>query len=199
MLLYPSKGNLVAHQMTCKGEGPVLSTWNQWNQMGPEIQKKGQKSQWKTCDSGRRGRRLFVLCNCWKIALQCCVGFCCTKMHVSHNYIYIPSLLSLPSLPVTPFIPPPLGHKWFWEYRDLIHDRCFETGENRSRDNCQTVSDRHPGNRDHSPTAARQRHLPAIQMSKGMNSPQRNPQREAVLLNLEVSLIVKLLNCRIIK
>lgn len=44
-----------------------------------------------------------------------------------------------------------------------------------------------------------QGYLPAIQMSKDMNSPQRNPQREAALMNLEVSLIVKLLNCRIIK
>ena len=186
--------------MTCKGEGPVLSMCNQWIHMGPEKQKEGQTSQWKTCDSGRRGRRLFMLCNFWKIALQCCVGFCCAKMHISHNYIYIPSLLSLPALPVTPCIPPSLGHKTFWEYRDLVHDCCFETGENRSRDNCsQTGSDRHPENRDRSPAAARQRYLPAIQMSKGVNSPQGNPQREAALLNLEVSLIVKLLNCRIIK
>ena len=41
-----------------------------------------------------------------KIALQCCVGFCHTVMRVSHNYTYIPSLLSFPSLPHSP----PPGH-----------------------------------------------------------------------------------------
>lgn len=120
---------------------------------------------------------------------------------ISVIIIYIPSLLRLPSLPCDPLHPPPQGHKWFREYGDLVHDCCFETGDNRSRDkNCnKTGSDSHPGNRDHSPTASRQGYLPAIQMSKGMNSPQRNPQKEAALLNLEVSLIVKLLNWRIIK
>ena len=34
-----------------------------------------------------------------KIALQCCVAFCHTVMRVSHNYTYLPSLLSFASLP----------------------------------------------------------------------------------------------------
>lgn len=29
-----------------------------------------------------------------KITLQCCVCFCCTTMQISHNYVYILSLLS---------------------------------------------------------------------------------------------------------
>ena len=41
-----------------------------------------------------------------KIALQCCVGFCHMTVQISHNYTYIPSLLSLPPLPH----PTPLGH-----------------------------------------------------------------------------------------
>ena len=38
--------------------------------------------------------------NWWKIALQFCVAFCCTTMKVSHNFIHIPSLLSLLLLPL---------------------------------------------------------------------------------------------------
>ena len=34
-----------------------------------------------------------------KLTLQCWVGFCHTTMRISHNYTYIPSLLSLPPLP----------------------------------------------------------------------------------------------------
>ena len=34
-----------------------------------------------------------------KTALQCCDGFCCTPMPISHSCTYIPSLLSLPLLP----------------------------------------------------------------------------------------------------
>ena len=34
-----------------------------------------------------------------KIASQCCVGSCYTTTQISHNYTYIPSLLSLPPIP----------------------------------------------------------------------------------------------------
>ena len=34
-----------------------------------------------------------------KIALQYCIGFCCTTMQMNHNYTYITSILSLPPLP----------------------------------------------------------------------------------------------------
>ena len=37
----------------------------------------------------------------WKIALQFCVGFCHTTMWISHNLIYIPSLLSHLPLPLS--------------------------------------------------------------------------------------------------
>ena len=127
------------------------------------------------------------------------VLFSAVQNCISVIIIYILSLLRLPFHPVTPFIPPPLGHKWFWEYGDLVHDCCFETGDNRSRGkNCnQTGSDRHPGNRDHSPTAAR---IPASNPNEwGHEFPPEKSTREAAPLNLEVSLIVKLLNCRIIK
>ena len=41
--------------------------------------------------------------NWWIITLQCCAGFCHSPVWISHNYIYIPSLLSLPApLPATP-------------------------------------------------------------------------------------------------
>lgn len=49
---------------------------------------------------------LFYLCIFyWQIiALQCCGDLCDTSMQISHNHIYIcmyiPSLLSLPSLPI---------------------------------------------------------------------------------------------------
>ena len=32
----------------------------------------------------------------WKFSLQCSVGFCCTTMEISHNYIYSHSLPQLP-------------------------------------------------------------------------------------------------------
>ena len=40
---------------------------------------------------------IFILFFNWRIlALQCCVGFCHTAMPINYNYVYIPSLLSLP-------------------------------------------------------------------------------------------------------
>jgi len=44
--------------------------------------------------------------SCRKIALQC-ICFCCTTPWISHNYTYIPSLLSLSPLPPHPT---PLGY-----------------------------------------------------------------------------------------
>ena len=47
---------------------------------------------------------IYVFFYWWIIALQCCGDLCYTSMQISHNhiyiYIYIPSLLSLPSLPI---------------------------------------------------------------------------------------------------
>ena len=43
--------------------------------------------------------------NWTKIALQCCVGLCCTITQISHNYTYTPLSLEPPSPP-----PTPLGH-----------------------------------------------------------------------------------------
>ena len=40
----------------------------------------------------------YLTFNWWKLAIQFCVGFCCATMKISHNYISIPSLLSLPPL-----------------------------------------------------------------------------------------------------
>ena len=39
-----------------------------------------------------------IFFNWRKTALQRCDGFCCTRMHIRHSHIYIPSLLSLPLL-----------------------------------------------------------------------------------------------------
>ena len=38
----------------------------------------------------------FLFFSWWEIASQCCIHFHCTRMWISHNYIHIPSLLSLP-------------------------------------------------------------------------------------------------------
>ena len=41
----------------------------------------------------------YLIFNCRKITLQCCVGFCHTTKWISRNYTHIPPLLSLPLLP----------------------------------------------------------------------------------------------------
>ena len=41
---------------------------------------------------------LFLFFNWWEIAVQCCLVFCHTTMQIRHNFIYIPSILSLPRL-----------------------------------------------------------------------------------------------------
>ena len=51
-----------------------------------------------------------------KIACQCCVSFFHTTMQISHNYTYIPVLLSFPPLPH----PTPLGH----HSSCVIKDNC---------------------------------------------------------------------------
>ena len=44
---------------------------------------------------------LFFFFNGWKIALQCCVGFCRITTRISQKYTYLPFLLSLPPLPTS--------------------------------------------------------------------------------------------------
>ena len=42
-------------------------------------------------------KKIFFLIFNWRIiSLQCCVGFCPTKMWISHKYKHVPSLLKLP-------------------------------------------------------------------------------------------------------
>ena len=66
----------------------------------------------------------------WRIiALQCCDGFCHTTTQVSHNYMHIPSLLSLP--PTPPHLTP-LGHhtapSWApWFIEQLPTSSLFHT------------------------------------------------------------------------
>ena len=48
-------------------------------------------------------KKIYLFFNWWKIALQFCVGFCCTTPRISHNFIYISPPLPSPH-------PAPLGH-----------------------------------------------------------------------------------------
>ena len=65
-----------------------------------------------------------------KVALQCCIGFCHTTTQISHNYIQVPSLSSLP--PLSPQ-PTPLGHHrmpglyslFMMETERFSRDICF--------------------------------------------------------------------------
>ena len=41
----------------------------------------------------------YLIFNCRKIALQCCVGFCHTTAWISRDYTHVPQLLRLPPLP----------------------------------------------------------------------------------------------------
>ena len=66
------------------------------------VQKEDEKQQSCFLISGwelRTPWKGFLFFNWRKLALQCCAVFRCTIAQISHNYIYIPSPMSLPPLP----------------------------------------------------------------------------------------------------